>query len=261
MSRHEAEPGHSDSGPRTLVAALGSPAREVLWGLVEHAQAPDPLAPVTVAVPSPYVGLALRRELGRRRGLVNVRFVALARVAELLGAPVLAASGRAPLTTARRVEAVHAVLAADPGRFVAVADQRGTEVRLAATFADLRRAGPGAVETLAVRGARAAGVVALYRRYLDVARDGCDEEDLAGVAPARSTRAGLDELRTSSSTCSATLRCRGPPHVGIPPDHGRAVVVVMPAKRTRPPAPRRVSSLRRPGGRGPRCAAPPARAR
>ena len=152
---------------------------------------------MTVAVPSPYAGLALRRELARRRGLVNVRFMALARIAELVGAPVLAAVDRVPLSSVRRVEAVHAVLRAAPGPFAALADHRGTEIGLAATFADLRRAPFAALDTLAARGGHAAAVVDLYRRYLDATRDGYDDEDLVAVAAdAIDDGAALDELGT-----------------------------------------------------------------
>jgi len=62
-------------GPRLLLAPHGERARDALWAAVDDAKARDPLAPVTVAVPSTYSGLALRRALGRRRGLVNVRVV------------------------------------------------------------------------------------------------------------------------------------------------------------------------------------------
>jgi len=183
--------------PRAFVTELGLPARELLWTLVREAKRGDPLAPVTVAVPTPYAGLALRRDLARHHGLVNVGFVALARIAELVGAPGLAAAGRVPLTAIRRVEAVHAVLHADPGPFAAVADHRGTEIGLAATFADLRRAPDSALTTLASRGGHAAAVATLYRRYVDATRDGYDEEDLAhAAADGIAHGAALDELGT-----------------------------------------------------------------
>ncbi len=156
---------------------IGPPAREALWELIGEAKVSDALAPVTVAVPSPYAGLSLRRELGARHGLVNVRFMALARVAELLGAPALAATGRRPLAGPLRNEAVHAALAADPGPFAPVAEHPSTTTRLAATFHDLRRAGSD-LAGLADRGARADAVARLYADFRERTHDFYDEDDL-----------------------------------------------------------------------------------
>jgi len=168
-----------------VVVPHGAPAREALWGVIAAEQADDPLAPVTVAVPSPYAGLSLRRELGTRSGLVNVRFMALARVAELLGAPALAADQRRPLTPAVRGEAVHAALVADAGPFSEVLDHPSTAARLAATFLDLRRAGDGADRAaLATLGPRAAAVGRLYDDFLLRTADFYDEEDLLRAAAA-----------------------------------------------------------------------------
>jgi ATP-dependent helicase/nuclease subunit B len=181
-----------------VAAAAGPPAREALWGLVGDAKHGDPLAPVTVAVPSPYAGLSLRRELGQRAGLVNVRFLALARIAELLGAPLLAEGGQVPLTGARRSEAVHAALRAIPGPFAAVAAQRSTEERLSATFADLRRAPESTLDALTRRGSSAAAVAVLYQRFRELTAQSYDEEDLARAAAdvVRDSTPALDELGT-----------------------------------------------------------------
>ncbi|HSO96785.1 MAG TPA: PD-(D/E)XK nuclease family protein, partial [Acidimicrobiia bacterium] len=181
-----------------IVAGAGRAAREALWGQVRAAKHGDPLAPVTVAVPSPYAGLSLRRALGRQGGLVNVRFLPLARIAELLGGPRLAEDGRVPLTAARRAEAVHAALHATPGPFAAVATQPSTEDRLSVTFADLRRAPDSTLTALTVRGPRAAAVADLYVRYRELTAASYDEEDLALAAAAavEDGAPGLDELGT-----------------------------------------------------------------
>jgi RecB family exonuclease len=201
MAGPEGEPGTQlrQVGVPTVTARPGRPARDALFALIADVQGDDPLAPVTVAA-TPYAALSLRRELGRTRGLVNVRFVALARVAELLGAPGLADAGRVPLTAAHRVEAVHAALLDDPGPFAAVADHPGTDERLAATFADLRRLRPAALDTLAARNSNVAAVVRIYRRFLEITEDSYDEQDLARaaatVADAGAEPAVLRELGT-----------------------------------------------------------------
>src|SRR5881628_1498497 len=57
----------------------------------------DPLAPVTVIVPSHTAGLQLRRRLAALAPFAGVRFETLPRIAELLAAGHLAAQGRRPL--------------------------------------------------------------------------------------------------------------------------------------------------------------------
>jgi RecB family exonuclease len=171
-------------GPRLLLAPHGERARAALRDAVDGAKAGDPLAPVTVAVPSTYAGLALRRALGREHGLVNVRFAALPRVAELLGAPDLAAAGLRPLAGPLRDEAVHATLASEPGFLSAVADHPSTEQTLAATFRDLRDAPAGSLAALVSGRGRAATIAGLYGRFRERTREFYDEADLAVAAAA-----------------------------------------------------------------------------
>ena len=152
----------------------GPEAATALRDAIVEAKTGDPLAPVTVAVPSNYAGLSLRRRIGSgallldsRAGLVNVRFYVLARIAELLGAPVLAAQRRRPLTSPVRAEAIRTALAEDPGVFRDVTDHPATERSLDSTFRDLRRAADEGLAAVARHSARAADVVRLYQRFRD----------------------------------------------------------------------------------------------
>jgi hypothetical protein len=167
---------------RVELVAHGAPARATLREAVHSAQDADPLAPVTVAVPSTYAGLALRRALAGPGGLVNVRFLALARLAELLGAPGLAEERRRPLTRPLRAEAVRAVLADAAPPFAAIAGHPATERALDASFLELRRAGDDVLDQLATAGEPARSVARLYREFRARTVAFYDDEDLAGAA-------------------------------------------------------------------------------
>src|SRR5947208_7715753 len=169
---------------RVQLVEHGPPAREALREAVRAAKGMDPLAPVTVAVPSTYAGLALRRALATPDGLVNVRFLALARLAELLGAPALAAQRRRPLTRPLRAEAVRAVLADAGPPLASVAGHPATERALDASFLELRRAGDDALEQLARAGDPAASVARLYPEFRSRTAGFYDDEDLAFAAAA-----------------------------------------------------------------------------
>ncbi len=176
--------------------SYGPDAIAALRGAIDRAKGDDALAPVTVAVPSNYAGLSLRRKLAAdsERGLVNVRFYVLPRVAELLGAPLLAAQGRKPLTSPVRAEAIRAVLTNDPGVFRDVVEHAATERSLDATFRDLRNAPDAALDAIARHGDRAAHVVRLYRTFRQRTTAYYDEQDLAEAA-AHAVTSGASALR------------------------------------------------------------------
>ncbi|HZQ29114.1 MAG TPA: PD-(D/E)XK nuclease family protein [Acidimicrobiales bacterium] len=177
--------------PAQLVA-LGPEAVRLLRQALASAKAQDPLAPVTVVVPSNYAGLSLRRLLAREApGVANVRFLSLPRLAELLAAPRLAASGRRPVTPALAAHAVRRALAADPGVFKAVAHHPATERALTRAYRDLRPCSPRALGAVGRQSERAADVV----RLVGQARAGLeagwyDEQDVLEAAVAAAGAGG-----------------------------------------------------------------------
>src|SRR5437868_3436718 len=101
----------------------------------------DPLAPVTVVGPSPVAGIQARRRLAEHGPFAGVRFETLPRLAELIGAPVVAAAGRSPL--ARPIGDYAAALVAGEAGVGAqeVRELPGFGRALRQTFRRLRRGG------------------------------------------------------------------------------------------------------------------------
>jgi hypothetical protein len=170
----------------------GRPAAEELRAAISAAKGDQPLAPVTIVVPSNYVGVATRRLLasgalgsvcGRGSGVAAVSFVTVYRLAELLGSAQLAGSGRRPVSTPVIAAALRSALTREPGIFAPVAGHAATETALVAAYRELRDLSDGALDALARSSERAADVVRLHR----AARAGLvaefyDEEDLLDSA-------------------------------------------------------------------------------
>ena len=106
--------------------SFGKFAIEALACAIADAKEYDPLQPVSVVTPAGvgvYSGLHARRRLTlggldlnlKTLGLTNVRFLPLARVAELLGETQLTATGKRKLTDPLRREFARAALAQQPG--------------------------------------------------------------------------------------------------------------------------------------------------
>ena len=158
-------------------------AQERLERLLRDHQAEDPFAPVTVVVPTTYAGLYLRRDIGRR-GLVNVRFMPLARVAELLGASSLAANGQRPLKPPIEFAAVRRAASEAAGELEPFRVHPSFHASLRSTFHDLRRAAPDAITALERRRGMSGEIARLYARYCEHTKAYYDREALAEAAAA-----------------------------------------------------------------------------
>ena len=166
-----------------LVMGRQSPAlREALWGLVRAAKRGDLMAPVTVVAPSRYASLSLRQELGLA-GFVNVRFIQLPVLSELLGGAALAAEGRRPLTASLESIILGRTLARAAGALAGVSAHPGTQASVRASFQELRRLDEAALEELAGQTGVTGEVVSLYRKFREESTRGWfDAEDLTARA-------------------------------------------------------------------------------
>ncbi|MEP6625407.1 MAG: hypothetical protein ABJC79_13255, partial [Acidimicrobiia bacterium] len=163
----------------------GRPATLALRDEIRHSQAADPLAAVTVIVPSNLAGLAARRVLGAGAGLANVSFITPYALAERLGRPGAAAGEDGELTDAILVAAVRVELRAEPGAFAAVAGHVSTERALAVRYAELSRARPETLARIRRAGsARARGLIELFERVRLRLAGYADEDALARHAGA-----------------------------------------------------------------------------
>ncbi|MCY4529867.1 MAG: PD-(D/E)XK nuclease family protein [Chloroflexi bacterium] len=156
-------------------------AQERLERLLAEYQRDDRFAPVTVIVPSTYAGLYLRRDMGRR-GLVNVQFMVLPRLAELLGAAGLAAESLKPLKPTIESAAVRRAAGEASGRLEPFRAHPSFHSSLRWTFRDLRLGGPSVLASLERRGEIPAEIVRLYSHFRKITESYYDREDLADAA-------------------------------------------------------------------------------
>jgi hypothetical protein len=175
-----------------VTTSYGRPALEALARTVRAAKADEPLAPVTVVVPGNHVGVTARRALAagiagplttKGTGTIGVSYLTPYRLAELLGAPGLAADGRRPVSNPVIAAALRRALRHRPGLFGPVAEHPATEEALVAAYAELADLSSGARDRLAATSARAADVVRLCveaREHLSTAW--YDEADLVRSA-------------------------------------------------------------------------------
>lgn len=186
----------------------GRPAAERLRARLAAAKADDPLRPVTVVVPTNFVGVSVRRllaggELGpvteRGVGVAGLTLLTVYRLAELLGAPRLAAQKRRPVSTPVVAAAVRTVLATQPGLFAGVRDHPSTEEALVRAYRELSELPAASLDRLAATGPRAGDVVRVRRQARARLEGGWFEEADLMAAATDSVRAGstvLDDVGT-----------------------------------------------------------------
>lgn len=155
----------------------------------------DPLAPVTVVVPTHAMGQQLRRRLAAD-GYANIRFLTLTDLAELLAAPALAGGGWRGLTNAAEEAAVHRAAQTNRDRFGDVSDHRALVDHLRRLFRELREleVPPPERASLSQAGPMAWAALAAYEAYrVDLSsRRLADEQDVLRAATGRAEHAGRD---------------------------------------------------------------------
>ena len=167
---------------RLIVERLSSDLPQTLWQLVAGEKRDDVLAPVTVVTPTRYAGLALRQELGRN-GFVNVRFMVLPMLAELLGGAALEREGRKPLTAVVETITLRQVLEETTGPLARVREHPSTLHSLRVAFGQLRNAGDDVRAALGTRDDLSGAVARMHDRFRELVRDDWyDLEDLAEAA-------------------------------------------------------------------------------
>lgn len=176
----------------TIHVEYGRPASEALAAVIAAAQCDDALAPVTVIVPSNFVGLSARRllgsgEVGGRSGLANVSFVTPFQLAERVAADLLLDTR--PITNPVLGAAVRGALAdhaSDGGVYGSVFQHEATEAAMAASFAELSNVDEVGIEAIREEGSIAALLaVEMYERIEARLVGFHTERDLVSAAAGR----------------------------------------------------------------------------
>ena len=161
--------------------ALSKAVRRVKSG----GDAYDPLAPVTIVVPSSQAGYHIRRTLGRQRGgIVNVQFKPLQALLELIGAASLANAGRRPLPETYQSEAIRDVAEAGESIFGDVPVDGHVLRTLELAFDEFDRCHDSDLAEIATGGRNASYLVDRYREYRRRTAQFYTKRDLAESANA-----------------------------------------------------------------------------
>jgi ATP-dependent helicase/nuclease subunit B len=149
----------------------GRPAYDALRVAVADRKHADPLAPVTVLVPTQLTGVIARRALahgvGGHPGIAGLTVLTVDRLAERIASAALMGSGRLPATDSVLAAAWRRALAEDPGVFGPVADHPNTVRALAAAHTELREVDAASLHAIAEQGGTiAADLVRLHCRVV-----------------------------------------------------------------------------------------------
>jgi RecB family exonuclease len=174
-------------GVHVTSTSYGRPALEALSQLIAAVKADDPMAPVTILVPTNIAGIVARRHLARgvdgRVGVAGLHLTTLPRLAEQLAAPALTAEQRRPATRPVTAAAIRARLDAEPGIFEPVADHPATAQALALASRRLRDVSGRCLTTLESASTLVKDVVRIHRgATADLAEHWYDVTDLLTTA-------------------------------------------------------------------------------
>lgn len=169
-------------------AMFGSDAALALREAISRAKGSDPLIPVTVLVPTNYVGVSIRRQLASgslgqitpmSSGIAGVDFLTPFRMAELLGGPSLAATGKRPVSNPVVAAVVRRALADNPGQFAGIEEHPSTERALVRLHRELRDLSPDHLDQLVAANHRCEDVIRIHREVdAALADEWYDEFDL-----------------------------------------------------------------------------------
>lgn len=166
---------------------FGQPALDRLTTLVAELKAGDPLAPVTVVVPTNPVGVVARRALGRAAGVANVEFVTVGALAYRLAAGDIGRRDLHRLTDQVLTGAVRQALETTGGPLRYLAAHSSAPAAIADALSRLRRA--DAVDRVQQSGRQvAAAVAALDRSVAARLIDFVDDVEVARLAVERLRR-------------------------------------------------------------------------
>ncbi len=165
------------------LTTYGAAAHDALAEFVAQHKSTDPLNPITIIVPNHYIGMAARRALAARGGVIAVDIVTSARLAERLVARALHETGRLPLSTTILAGAIRAELRETPGCFEGVHNHNSTERSLLQACKRLAKLPESELRQLTSNSNRTADVVRISSAVKErTSAHYFNEQDLTEVA-------------------------------------------------------------------------------